>query len=143
MDENQLYDLFIKTYLLLSDGDRRFFLRYQLSQARYYAMIHIQNEPGISLTELSKRLLCTKGNTTRILNSLEQDGLLIRQLDAYDKRVYLLKLSENGHIKLNQVKSEYQKLNEDRFNSFSPEELKRMAKLIEILDKDLEGQLKT
>ena len=142
MDENQLYNLFIKTYLLLSDGDRRFFLRFQLSQARYYALIHIHNEPGITLTELSKRLLCTKGNTTRILNSLEQDGLLIRQLDAYDKRVYQLKLSESGDLKLSQVKSDYQKLNKDRFNSLSPEKLLGTASLIELLVKDLECQLK-
>lgn len=142
MDENQLYDLFIKTYLLLSDGDRRFFLRYQLSQARYYALIHIHNEPGITLTELSKRLLCTKGNTTRILNSLEQDGLLIRQLDAYDKRAFQLKLSDIGNLKLSQVKSDYQKMNKDRFNSLSPDEMMGVASLIAHLVNDLEYQLK-
>jgi len=142
MDENQLYDLFIKTYLLLSDGDRRFFLRYQLSQARYYALIHIHNEPGITLTELSKRLLCTKGNTTRILNSLEQDGLLIRQLDTYDKRAFQLKLSDIGNLKLSQVKSDYQKMNKDRFNSLSPDEIMGVASLIEHLVNDLEYQLK-
>jgi DNA-binding MarR family transcriptional regulator len=142
MDENQLYERFIKTCLLLSDGDRRFFQRYQLSQARFYALLHIHDEPGLSLTDLSQRLLCTKGNTTRILTSLERDGYLLRKLTAQDRRVYQIQLSESGRSLLQQVRSAYQAFNRERFRALTAEEIKGLTERMDHLNQDLESQLR-
>ena len=78
---------------MATDG---FFQNITLSQARFYALVFVYQNPGISLTELSEHLLCTKGNTTRILKSLEKEQYLIRETDKTDRRAFQLVLSEIG-----------------------------------------------
>ena len=51
-DKEQLYNLIKETFLLLDDGDRRFFNRFDISVSRYYALHHIGEEPGISFSQL-------------------------------------------------------------------------------------------
>jgi len=141
MNENQLYEDLVKTYLLLSDGDRRFFSKFRMSQARFFALVSINNFPGISLTTLSDQLLCTKGNTTRILKGLEKDGFLVRELDNTDRRVFQLKLTELGQKILGQLLIAYQLFNQERFKSISIKEKEELMQLIQKLNRFLEKQI--
>lgn len=97
MDQaEKIYSALAKSHMLLSESDDRFFEQYRLGKTRYYALLHIDQQPGISLSELSKRLLCTKGNTTRIIRGLVQEGHITRQADPYDNRAQRLLLTEKG-----------------------------------------------
>lgn len=62
---DELYSVIVKTTLLINDTDNRFFQKYDLGNTRFYALVHIHDTPGISLSDLSTRLFCTKGNATR------------------------------------------------------------------------------
>lgn len=116
MDRSEeLYYSLVTTNLLLADGDRQFFQQYGLSQVRFFALRHIARETGLSLSELSRRLLCTKGNATRILKSMEDEGLILRQIDPKDNRLYHLELTDAGMALLTSVEQEYQQYNQQRF----------------------------
>lgn len=141
MDNDFLYDLLAKTSLLLQDGDRRFFQGFGLSQARYYALLHVQKDPGISLTELSRRLLCTKGNTTRILASLTEGGLLSRTVDPQDQRAYHLEISARGQELFDQVRAAYQHFNQERFTALTDRQKRMLLDQLQILNDDLVRQL--
>ena len=56
-DPQAIYALLNEIYLILDDGDRRLLSRFQLSPARFYALIHLGNRPGMSLSELSDLML--------------------------------------------------------------------------------------
>ncbi len=142
MNANSLYSYLAETNLLLQDGDRRFFQRFALSQARYYVLLHVQQDPGISLTELSRRLLCTKGNTTRILASLEADGLLYRSVDQQDQRAYRLEISAQGQALFDQVKSAYDRFNQERFAILADHQKLLLLEQIQLLNADLARQLR-
>lgn len=139
MEDENLYNQLIKNYLLLSDGDRRFFSKYNLSQARFYALVLVYQNPGISLTELSEHLLCTKGNTTRILKSLEKDQYLIRETDQTDRRAFQLVLSDFGLREIEKLIQDYQIFNQERFSSITNKE--NLTNLIKMMNTQLEKQL--
>lgn len=139
MEDENLYNQLIKNYLLLSDGDRRFFSQYNMSQARFYALLFVYRNPGISLTELSEHLLCTKGNTTRILKSLEKDNYLNRETDKTDRRAFHLVLSELGLREIEKLNHAYQIFNQERFQYVSEKE--NLTRLIQLMNSHLEQQL--
>jgi DNA-binding MarR family transcriptional regulator len=94
--QNQFYDLIKELFLILDDGDRQLFSQFDLTATRYYALIHINEEPGISLSQLSDRLLCDKSNITRIIKSMESEGLVCRRPHERDGRALRLYLTERG-----------------------------------------------
>jgi DNA-binding MarR family transcriptional regulator len=121
MDETDpLYAVLIKTILLVDDSNNRFFQQFNLGTTRYYALWHIHNTPGISLSDLSERLLCTKGNATRIIRSLENDGLVGRAVDETDNRAARLTLSAEGEMVFERVRQAYASFSHNRFECLDP-----------------------
>ncbi|MAT45715.1 MAG: hypothetical protein CL609_25565 [Anaerolineaceae bacterium] len=138
---DDLYDQLIKCNLLLADGDRQFFSKYQLTPARFYALKHIQADSGLSLSELSNRLLCTKGNATRILRAMENDGLLTRCADPTDQRAYRLELTEQGKVLFEEVSIAYQQFNISRFGFEDLDTLRTLTGTIQALNHKLQTHL--
>ncbi|MBW6472434.1 MAG: MarR family transcriptional regulator [Anaerolineaceae bacterium] len=139
---SQIYDGLIENYLLLVDSDRQFFAHYHLSQVRYFALLHISQNPEISLTELSKKLLCTKGNTTRIIQGLVADNLLLVTKDHADRRAMNLNLTDKGWKIFQQVKTDFDKFNQNRFVSLNAN-IDQFMELNAILKTGLEKSLKS
>jgi DNA-binding MarR family transcriptional regulator len=135
--DEQLYSTLAKTSLLLGDSDNRFFQKYRLGSTRYYALVHVQQTPGISLSELSKRLLCTKGNATRILKSLESDGLLRRETDQRDNRALHLFLTQPGADLLAALQRAYQEFNHERFDCLDASQKAALKQQLDTLNDHL------
>jgi DNA-binding MarR family transcriptional regulator len=51
---------------------------------------------GLSMTELSRRLMVTNGNTTVLVAALEQDGLVRRTVSDFDRRSTTVELTAAG-----------------------------------------------
>ena len=136
-----LYDQFIKSNLLLADGDRRFFSQYDLTPARFYALKHIHERPGLSLSALSQLLLCTKGNATRILKGMEDQGHIRRCADPRDSRAYQLELTAEGQALFTEVWQAYLLFNKDRFAHFDSDSLENMLREMRALNGDFQKQL--
>jgi len=60
------------------------------------AQFHIYNHPGINYIDLTDLLLCTKSNTTRIVRSLQKEGLIDRRNHPDDGRSFQLFLTDAG-----------------------------------------------
>jgi MarR family 2-MHQ and catechol resistance regulon transcriptional repressor len=114
-DVEMLYAALMKTTLLMNDSNDQFFQRYNLGTTRYFALVHMNNAPGLSLSDLSTLLLCTKGNATRILKSLEGDGLVVREMDVDDNRAVRLFLTTGGSALLQRVNQDFLDFNQKRF----------------------------
>ncbi len=141
-DKTELYDVIMENYLLLVESDRQFFARFQLSQVRYFTLFHIWQNPGISLTELSKKLLCTKGNATRIVQGMASEELLSIFKDREDQRAMNIFLTEKGKEKYSQVKNEFETFNQRRF-SFVNVNNEKLIELMTALKTGLENNLNT
>ena len=115
MSENEkLYNLLKETFILLDDGDRRLFGEFNLTPPRFYALSHIAEEPGLSSSRLSDRLLCDKSNVTRIVKGLESEGYIERKPHETDGRALRLYLTEKGTNVLSKVQVAHTNYNEHR-----------------------------
>lgn len=116
-DTQALYTLLNEIYLILDDGDRRLFSRFQLTKTRYYILVHLGEQPGMSLSDLSSRLLCDKSNATRIFQGMEADGLVYRRQHQSDGRSFQLFLSEAGEELREEAMAAHHRYNDLRFDS--------------------------
>jgi DNA-binding MarR family transcriptional regulator len=136
-----LYRTLIKTTLLITDGDNRFFQRFNLGISRYNALVYIAANPGISLSELGKKLLCTKGNTTRLLKSLEADGLITRLTDTGDNRALCMYLTEKGIALEAEATAAYAQYNQERFACLAELQVGSLLQNLDALNAHLDSIL--
>ncbi|MFO7539160.1 MAG: MarR family transcriptional regulator [Chloroflexota bacterium] len=130
-EKEKLYSLLKEAFLLLDFGDRQLFARYNLTISRYYALYHINQEPGLSISQLSDGMFCDKSNATRVVKGLEKDGLVIREPHETDGRTLRLFLTPAGQELLKITSVAHNEYNQIRLNGIN-EVLRR--NLIEGLD---------
>ncbi|WP_054531746.1 MarR family transcriptional regulator [Erythrobacter sp. SG61-1L] len=112
------------------------------SAARMEAMAAILNSPPLSpQVDIAKRLRIEGPTLTRMLDSLEKDGLVERLPDPNDRRTKLLRLTPEGEAVLKDV---FAIADEWRFrllDGFSPEETDQATaycgELVKRLDRGL------
>lgn len=115
MNTNNIYVLLKELFLILDEGDQQLFATHGLSVTRYYTLHHLYTQSGISLSDLSRLMLCDKSNVTRIVKSLEKDGYVIKKPHETDKRATRLYLTEKGKMKEQEVRTAHQSFNDNRF----------------------------
>lgn len=116
-DAQALYALLKEIFLILDDGDRQLLGQFDLSPSRYYALVHLGDSPGMSLSELSHLMLCDKSNATRIVKGLEAEGLAIRRPHETDGRAIRLYLTEAGDRLRRKAVSAHEQYNQGRLQS--------------------------
>ncbi len=65
---------------------------------RFDLLAQLERSPdGLKMGELGKRLMVTSGNVTGVTDQLEREGLVMREVDASDRRSFTVKLTKLGH----------------------------------------------
>lgn len=141
-DLEELNTILTVLQLLMTDSDERFFGQFQLGATRYYTLLHLEGSPGLTLSELSQRLLCSKGNMTRILKSMEEDGLLERRADPLDARAIRLLLTPQGLERLKAARSAYRDHLEERYSGLALYEIDSLQRVLSRLNRYIEERLR-
>ncbi|MGV2836969.1 MarR family winged helix-turn-helix transcriptional regulator [Pseudomonas shirazensis] len=68
-----------------------------LTYPQYLAMLVLWEQDGLTVGEISNRLLTDPGSLTPLLKRLESEGLLKRTRSREDERVVLVQLTDKGH----------------------------------------------
>jgi DNA-binding MarR family transcriptional regulator len=64
---------------------------------RFDVMAALDRAPdGLSMSELSRRLMVTNGNTTMLVGALANDGLVQRSVSTVDRRSFTVELTDAG-----------------------------------------------
>ena len=108
-----------------------------LSIHQFITLETIAFNPGICQRDLSKIVLKDRSNITRILNILEDGGLIIRELSVKGRRpVKTMKLTDRGEEMIKKYSSPLEKDMDVFLSDFSEEELEIMKRgLDKIIDK--------
>ena len=104
---------------------------HNLTEQQWRVMRILAERGREDASELASRALILPPSLSRILDALEQRGLIMRLRDAKDRRRAQLSLSESGHAILRAVSPDSRKVYamiEDRFGK------DRMAALLDLLD---------
>ena len=70
---------------------------------------HLGQAEGIQQNEISKRLLVTPSNITKLLDKLEAEGMITRNSKKEDRRVKLIKITKTASKLLDEVWPVYTK----------------------------------
>lgn len=109
MDNNarRLYHSLKSIFLHIDQREKALLSQFNLTIPRFYILTHVHNKPGLNYIDLSELMLCTKGNTTRVVGGMQSDGLITRHVNPQDRRSYRLYLTEKGENLFKEVHSTY------------------------------------
>jgi DNA-binding MarR family transcriptional regulator len=84
----------VKMESILSQRLRR---EFNTSMARFDVLAQLERFPdGLTMSELSRRLIVSNGAITGLVDKLVQAGMVIRRLDPSDRRRAIVRLTRKG-----------------------------------------------
>ncbi len=144
--EETLYRQFLTIYVLLDDGDRRTFKQLDLTITQYNFLRTLESAATDSLTvsELANKLLCTRGNITRLVRRLSKSGLIRTGSDENDQRLVRVFLTQAGEDKLAQAHQLHEASIQRRLARLTPAQRQQLLDLtataVQLLETDLASQ---
>lgn len=96
MLDNQLCFALHSTSLLMTKVYKPLLQALGLTYPQYLAMMVLWEEDGLTVGEISSRLLTDPGSLTPLLKRLEAEGLLSRTRSREDERVVVVGLTDAG-----------------------------------------------
>jgi DNA-binding MarR family transcriptional regulator len=110
----------------------RFDLMAQLERARH----------GLKMSELSQRMMVTGGNVTGITDGLEKEGLVVREVDPADRRVYRVRLTAEGQRQFRRMAGEHEQWVIALFERMSSRDKSQLAELLGELKRHISVRFK-
>ena len=96
MDDFITYQVVVLARMFGREATRTYAEKWGLSLPRYRVLTVLGKLPPVSLLELTTHTQMDKGQISRVVGQLEDDGLLAREADANDGRRQILSLTESG-----------------------------------------------
>lgn len=103
--DNQLCFALYSTSLMLTKVYKPLLQALGLTYPQYLAMMVLWEGDGITVGDLSGRMLTDPGSVTPLLKRLEGEGLLDRKRSSTDERVVELYLTDKGRALREQAKA--------------------------------------
>ena len=100
------------TWLCIEKAGRKFFASHGMTDAQFNALMILwdyRTRP-MKQHELADLLVVSRASAGGVIERLERNGWVKREVDAEDRRAFRLHLTDEGLAKLKQVKVAYYKL---------------------------------
>lgn len=94
--DNQLCFALYSTSLMMTKVYKPLLQALNLTYPQYLAMLVLWEQEGLTVSEISARLLTDPGSLTPLLKRLEGEGLISRTRSKEDERVVVLRLTDQG-----------------------------------------------
>lgn len=140
-DKMVLYDSLKAIFLHIDNHEKALFSEFDLTLPRFYVLLHLSKHPGINFIDLSDLMLCTKSNTTRIVQSMQKDGLVQREVHPDDGRSFQLRLTPAGQAALDRVLPQYNDLVISLMSSFDEEKVREYTVVSQHIESTLAPKL--
>jgi DNA-binding MarR family transcriptional regulator len=107
---------------------------------RFDLLAQLEREPhGLTMGELSRRLMVTGGNVTGVTDQLEAEGLVKRTPHPHDRRAFAVQLTAAGKRQFRRMASVHEQWVIELFAGWSTEEKSQVYGLLAGLKKHLGG----
>ena len=101
---------------------------------RFDLLAQLERSPdGLSMRELSQRLMVTGGNITGITDQLEAEGLVAREAHPTDRRSFAVKLTPTGKRQFKKMASTHEQWIVELLAGWSAEEKAQVYSLLATL----------
>src|SRR5688572_29485267 len=107
----------------------RFFEGWGITGAQFGVLRCLSDagEDGLMLSDLSKKLMVTCGNTTGVVDRLEQGGYIRRERQSDDRRVVIARLTPTGAELFQKMMPALRRQIDELMQELSPEEKEAIA----------------
>jgi DNA-binding MarR family transcriptional regulator len=121
--------------------NRRFADAHGTSLSRFDVLANLERCAGhaAGVTELSRMLLASQGNITRLLDRMEQDRLVRRRPDPRDGRVSQVQTTRAGEALFARLARDHEGWTDSVFGLLSNDELEQLIGLLGKLRRRLDG----
>ncbi len=114
---------------------------FDITLPRFDLMAQLERHPdGLGMGELSRRMMVTGGNITTIVDQLEKEQLVLRQVGLSDRRSFTVKLTQAGREAFANMAVAHEEWVADLFSGLSNNQQSQLYTLLGAMKKNLEKQ---
>ena len=114
---------------------------FEITLPRFDLMAQLERHPdGLSMGELSRRMMVTGGNITTIVDQLEKEKLVLREVGANDRRSFTVKLTQAGKDAFTNMAIAHEAWVADMFEGLSVDQQSQLYTLLGAMKKNLQKQ---
>jgi DNA-binding MarR family transcriptional regulator len=131
-DELRLW-LRLLTCTTLIEGEVRRRLResFDVTLPRFDLMAQLDKVPdGMTLSDLSKRMMVSNGNLTGLVDRLVASGHVDRRVSPTDRRVMVISLTASGRAEFQTMAAEHEAWIAELFGELTPKDQKDLMRLL-------------
>lgn len=131
-DEIRLW-LRMLTCTTLIEGEVRGRLRerFDVTLPRFDLMAQLDKAPdGMTLSDVSKRMMVSNGNVTGLVERLVESGHLDRRTSDSDRRVQVIRLTKIGRADFRKMAAEHELWMADLFADLTPKDVRELMRLL-------------
>ena len=114
---------------------------FDITLPRFDLMAQLERHPdGLSMGELSRRMMVTGGNITAIVDQLEKENLVVRVVGVNDRRSFTVKLTQAGRDAFTDMAIAHEAWVADLFEGLSVSQQSELYTLLGTMKKNLQKQ---
>jgi DNA-binding MarR family transcriptional regulator len=114
---------------------------FDITLPRFDLMAQLERHPdGLSMGELSRRMMVTGGNITTIVDQLEKEKLVARQVGLSDRRSFTVKLTAAGREAFTEMAVAHEEWVADIFSGLSNKQHSQLYTMLGAMKKNLQKQ---
>lgn len=119
------------TNLVQAELRSRFRERFATTLPRFDVLAQLDKTPdGLTLGELSRRMMVSNGNVTGLVERLVEDGLIERRRAANDRRSAIVRLTGRGREAFDTMAAEHADWVAELFDGLAADEVDRLMELL-------------
>jgi DNA-binding MarR family transcriptional regulator len=119
------------TTLIEREVRRRLRDRFGVTLPRFDLLAQLDRAPdGMTLSDLSKRMMVSNGNLTALVERLADSGHLARRTSAFDRRAQVISLTALGRAEFRAMAREHEGWIAGMFAELSPAEVVEIMRLL-------------
>lgn len=121
------------TCTTLIEGEVRSRLRagFDVTLPRFDLMAQLDKAPdGMTLSDVSKRMMVSNGNVTGLVERLVDSGHLDRRTSESDRRVQVIRLTKIGRAEFRRMAAEHENWIADLFADLTPKDVRELMRLL-------------
>jgi DNA-binding MarR family transcriptional regulator len=121
------------TCTTLIEGEVRSRLRerFGVTLPRFDLMAQLDKvSEGMTLSDISKRMMVSNGNVTGLVERLVESGHLDRRTSETDRRVQVIRLTKIGRAEFRKMAAEHETWIADIFSELTPKDVRELMRLL-------------
>jgi DNA-binding MarR family transcriptional regulator len=105
--------------------------RFDVTLPRFDLMAQLDKVPdGMTLSDVSKRMMVSNGNVTGLVERLVESGHLDRRTSETDRRVQVIRLTKAGRAEFRKMAAEHETWIADIFSDLGPKDVRELMRLL-------------